>query len=885
MPNSFIGVCALSLSILLSGLGAAESGAVRGFSTGGHTVYHLRPATVQKGGGRVIISAALDGSVLCHTPAGRLLWKAQTGGNMPFDLAVADIDGDHLDEALVASADGALYAIDHDGKPLWTFRKTAPLFQVATAKLADGSTVIVTGGVEQVLYELSPTGNVLRTLKTEHCIRHIRAGGITGAGRDHAAVATASSGLSGVLSLLLVDSADLKVVWKRTNLASNVPNSGRRFFSMALLDMNKDGRQEILLSNSWGEHGKIFAFDHEGKQFLQKSDERIPNASYRMNLLTHVKLPAEEFVIGLFANVLIVYNLDGSCREVLTSHYDFSNGAFDAQTRTYYLGSSPSGGDGIYALQLDRPGWQAAFEHIKPVGKLAQIEKNLAELKAQVARFQPPPYTPAVREAAVIATRPEGAAYRHLRFIDHLTLSQKIENPGELWRRSTDKRQKYKLTADEIVNTAREMEAKGRDFLIWSGHGHAVYMPLSTMERILQAASRHFYGFEFAEMKSVDDEMQQVVEQIVLPLAELCRSHGNRKIVFRSKNIFYNGTAYLPYWRNMLMNPKLRDVFVPALEETNSRTPELSLSGRVGLWLTGNFSRWASRVVTDDACFDRMWEWSSQQVMSNHVRHLISNASLGAEVFFNSVNQGPFSRDLERQFAPFYDMLEKGIIRIPGREDLLSVSNVALGMKSPPSPLYLQHGVNGHKYSYLQDDHSPMVFDRLDTYWGAAPILPHDFSYYAMNLRRRVSNFLPETPYGLVTMIPDDTDLAGSRFQRKFSTDGQYFYDESGARRTAPEYKSVVEEALRSSSAALPVVVRGEVHWSAVRLDATHIRVTLIDPGYFEPAGRDSEIVLQHVAATRCTGILRAEDLPIHDGKVKVRIPAGVVRIVDITHR
>src|SRR5581483_3877502 len=274
------------------------------------------------------------------------------------------------------------------------------------------------------------------------------------------------------------------------------------------------------------------------------------------------------------------------------------------------------------------------------------------------------------------------------------------------------------------------------------------------------------------------------------------------RIVFRGKNIFYNGTVYLPYWRNMLMNPKLRDLFVPALEETNSRTPELSLSGRIGLWLTGNFTRWACRVVTDDACWDRMWEWSSQQVMSNHVRHLIANAALGAEVFYISVNQGPFGTELRKQFEPFYEMLDKGIIRIPAQQDLLSVSNVALAMKSPPAAAFMERGTN-NKYTYPEDDHSPMVFDRLDGYWGAAPVLPHDFSYYAMNLRRRVSNFLPETPYGLVTMIPDETTLERTRFQRKFTTDGQYFYEASGIRRSAPEYKTTVDAALKDAAQAL----------------------------------------------------------------------------------
>ena len=48
---------------------------------------------------------------------------------MPFDLAVADIDSDGMDEALVASGDGALYAVDHDGRPaldLHAYRPPVP---------------------------------------------------------------------------------------------------------------------------------------------------------------------------------------------------------------------------------------------------------------------------------------------------------------------------------------------------------------------------------------------------------------------------------------------------------------------------------------------------------------------------------------------------------------------------------------------------------------------------------------------------------------------------------------------------------------------------------------------------------------------------------------
>ena len=49
-----------------------------------------------------------------------------------------------------------------------------------------------------------------------------------------------------------------------------------------------------------------------------------------------------------------------------------------------FLGSSISGGDGVYALRLDLPGWETAFETMQPVGRLAEVETNLKTLNGQV---------------------------------------------------------------------------------------------------------------------------------------------------------------------------------------------------------------------------------------------------------------------------------------------------------------------------------------------------------------------------------------------------------------------------------------------------------------------------------------------------------------------
>jgi hypothetical protein len=855
---------------------------VRSFSTQGHTVYHLRTASVD-GNDRVIISAAYDGVVLCHRQDGRQVWETKTGGHFPFDMAVADIDGDGHDETLVATGAGILYAIDNDGRLLWSFDKTAPLFQVCTARLADGSVVILTGGVEQVLYALSPKGDILRSLQTTHVVRHARAGDILGDGRDYVAVATTNRGLSGTLSLMLVDPADMTRKWRVTRLGSHAHNSGKRFFSMAILDLNADGKEDILLSNSWGENGRIFAFDQAGKLLYTTADKRIPNVSYRMDLLDPVRLPDDKYVLGHFGNVLIQYNLDGTCRDVVSGPYSFADGTFDPETRTYWMGSSVSGGDGIYALRLDRPGWKKDFEQIAPVGRLTRIERNLEQLNRQIASFTAPAYQPEPRNVTILSRAPGDRTYKHLHFIRGRTLSQKYEKRDALWNRHIDKRRRYNLTADDLVKIACDMEADGRDFCIWAGHGHAVHFPLSTFKRIMAAAPEHLWGFQFAEMEGVDDDMREVVEKMLLPVAMLCRDNG-LKIIFRNKNIFWNGTGYVPYWRRVLLDSGLHDVFIPALEETNCRTHELSLAGRLGLWQTGSFNQWSCRMVTDNANFDRMWEWAGHQVLNHHLRHLVSRAAWGADVFFNTIHQGPFSGDLYRQLTPFYDMLEKGIVQIPGRDALLSLSPVALGMKSPPSRDYIQHGINGHGYRYPKDTRAEMVFDRLDGYWGGAALAPHDFSRYGLGVDRRMCNFLPVAPYGMVAIMPDDIEVTDTRFDKKISTDGQYFHDEAGRRHRASQYRGTVEKALRKAAGQLPVLVEG-AHWTVVRLDASHVRVTLMDPGYLDPADREARVLLQHLDGVKCTDILSGEAPAISNNAIDVRVPAGLFRILDIEHR
>lgn len=473
------------LNIIWMNCAIADPGRLTAFSVGGHSVYYLQPATINKSGKRAIVAATFDGTVLCYTPDGKPVWEKKVNNFFPFDLAVADIDNNGLDEVFVATAGGTLDAFDSEGNHIWSYSRKAPLYQVCPVKIVSGEWVILTGGIEEEVFALSTERVLLNSFKAGDVIRHIRKGNIGGSGKEYAAVATTSSGLSGKLSLMLLDPETLNPLWSKTNLGSSGHNSGRRFFSMIVFDLNHDGRQDIVLGGSWGENGRILGFDYKGEQILDSSDPMVPRRAYQMNLLTRVNLKDSigESIFGLFGKYLIIYNHDGKIQTLLKSNYDFTNAAFDSQTSTYYLGSSPSGGDGIYALHLNRKGWQKAFEEVVPCGKLLQVEKNIVRLEDQIANFTRPDYQRSPAIVSLIAQKPQDIIFNNLQFSSFILLSEEYGDRSELWCRDIDQRRKYNKTSDEILSLVRAKENSGEDFMIIAGHGTALYISPETMEK------------------------------------------------------------------------------------------------------------------------------------------------------------------------------------------------------------------------------------------------------------------------------------------------------------------------------------------------------------------------------------------------------------------
>ncbi len=99
-----------------------------------------------------------------------------------------------------------------------------------------------------------------------------------------------------------------------------------------------------------------------------------------------------------------------------------------------------------------------------------------------------------------------------------------------------------------------------------------------------------------------------------------------------------------------------------------------------------------------------------------------------------------------------------------------------------------------------------------------------------------------------------------------------------------PGYQAAVKAKLEEGASRLQVLVKGNVALTVVKLDDEHVRITLIDPGYTDPANREAEIVLQHLNGTSAKDILSGENISIIDKKMNISVPAGIFRIIDVQH-
>jgi len=204
-------------------------------------------------------------------------------------------------------------------------------------------------------------------------------------------------------------------------------------------------------------------------------------------------------------------------------------------------------------------------------------------------------------------------------------------------------------------------------------------------------------------------------------------------------------------------------------------------------------------------------------------------------------------------------------------------------MKIPPHADYIGHGQNHHLMRTYEPNEEMKVIEKLDCFWGGTPIPAYDLTRIAYNSTRRLTNFLPQAPYGNIAVVPATTTVSDTGlFKNILLTDGRYWYDKNNLAHEASEYMSTVVQAFEEAADRLPLRVSGEVSWVAVEIKPGLIRLLLLDPGYLDPAERQATVHIKHLPPLKAADILNNTEFAIADSQFSLTVPMGTLRIVDL---
>lgn len=918
-------------------------------SVKGHNSYHAIPADLTGNNCQQMVGATYDGVIFAIDETGSLLWQFQAD-SFCFDLRVVTLDAMGDACILVATASGTLYLLDHGGRLIWTYHAQGPLYQVAVGRVGEGkSQQIFTAGVDHYLYVLEPSGQLIaqhpaptvdvlgpyeqadKMFAVPGVIRLMDCADVTGNGCDD--LVFTCHPRQHHCDLFVYTGESLSLAWRK-----RVQPQGKTRWpvhAMALADLNEDGATEIVLASGLAARYGVglIVLNHEGESLCEWENDDAPNSGnrndyiYRMPQIAVDRLPgiSTPGVYMVMGPEVILF--DAKCRVVdrAVAPLSFTNFAMRKTdgTPSAILASSPNGDDTLYRIDFDNH-WTDELASltrqglVKKIGdsihRLTQILSQRIErqnVKATESQRERDPYI--VEIAACKITKEhvhwQAAYLDHFDWLRaqlpydnlHLTTVYWVSDEhgrqrpdGGEWER--DGRADYQLGIDELVVFAQRQEDRGAPFLLQTAHGNGRFLSLEASEAMLQAAPTTLMGFVCAESRPMAKlSYAYYVNNHLKPLAELCLRYGNKKIVMREKGAFWSMMPATGTLANLLKGGEYRDVLVPCIEDSNSTCPELNLAGRVGLWLTGVVNTWGARVIGDNYCSNRLFEWEA--VMHGHpsLRTMVAHASLGAKLFMfhhggdNLHGEGTWQmtdsfhwHDVGRESElPFLHLLGQRLLTPPKRDELAHLADVCL-VVCEPSERFRSCGMNAHGLDGFGrfSETEPYVFSHLDCYWAYSPTPGHSASAYLYGNDRQFGNYIPPTVNGFVPIVPnwiDDDSL--KYFKDRWITDGDTFFV-GNQTLEASEGSQAILGTLNTHKATLPFGVSGDPIFFQVAAFGDRYQLVLVDPALVHPVDLQVVIVLQDASIHCVRDGLTGESLPVENRCIHLTVEAGMFRIL-----
>lgn len=884
-----------------------EQTAIRG------NAFHVALADTTGDGHAERLCACYDGTILClKSNADQELWRATTGA-FPFDLAARDIDGDRRAEVLVASSDCHVYAFGPDGAPLWKYRLDWPAYQASPGQI-DGrpGLEIAVGSAGRKVTLLDARGKLIGSTELDDATRLVRTGDIDGDGPDEIIVGMPHGRLRAFKGISFERVWDKQL--NRIEARDRANMKHWRPYAMAVTDIDSDGRSEILLGSGFYDGNDIRVLEGSGEQRWAVTDgfaDERQGFSY-----AHTKVVAGEILAApgieiatLTGPRLRLFDRQGKPLSESQAPMGFTDIAIG--DRAIHLASAPNGDDTLYRLD-PTSGWEDAFAKLPYQGTMAKIERNLATLRQQI--LDAPAAHPRGRKPRPILVCPGGGnpntekliashfathrAFREAFPYDHLQTAmywschcaETVEGFGKSRPDKLSIAGRV-LTPDRVVELARFIETNGVHFIMDVGHSCKPQVPLAVCEQVLEAAPSCLVGFASSENSECGDALEKYLREFWVPLMDLCLKYGQKRAILIEKGAWWATVPMMSRFHDLLLDEKYRPVLHASVEDSNSRSPELNLAARVGLWLGGSIDHFSARIISDEVCWNRCWEWEFPLTGHPFLRQMLAHHALGADCIeihldwkdFAARGENPwaFSRIGRESVEMALHLLGKGILLPPTREEVAGTNPTAIRIREP-DPRVLRDAFAFHDFRTNEPEPAldTAALGHLGCYWGMSPTPPDNISGYLYDKRYQYGAFVPATPFGFVALLPERAK-ATPRFPNAIVTDGITLCGPAG--QTRPMDRARAIEQFRAASLQLPLRVEGNVFWQSQRISPDHYRLYLCDPGFLDPADRTATLRIRPPATARTIRDLIANAALPHDkDTLELIVPAGAFRILDV---
>ena len=840
----------------------------------------------------VLFLSSLSTSLAVYSLKGDELWSYKIDKpSVIFEVLAEDINNDGNDDLLAVAGNGIVYCINSDGNLLWKF---SPKHKVRLSEISvvknDNNIQIFTGGNDEQLYELNSKGKLVSTTKINGIVRKIESGKFISPDKESLFLMTYNHDKFRWKFMGILDPKSKEVLkdisYKKKEMKSL---SKAMITDICIADINQDNKDDIL-----------FFGDIKWKPFFTTLNSDLNVIAEHIGTQKQLQRYAHSqgaFLANrneiMFQNggILLVLDNKGKLKSTSGERYGkgvYSNFVYESKNNQLIATGTVDGGNEVNFYDLNKKNWYKTTH--KKQGKMLAVEKNLSTLYTQILDFKMPNYQKKSDKSWVMITRtPIDNKLKKLNgnevtfaiqkapkeATDRTHLVQKI---GKIALKK-DKRGKYNDTREEIIQMARENEAKGQPFTFWAGHGNdPFYIQIETLEEILRVAPTTCYGFVYAEMDKVDDpRVQHFIKEYLPRLAKAIRKNNRAKLYFRYKNMFWAATSHLPLWKEMFFSGKYNDFLVPASEDTSNRIQDLNLAGRVGMFSGGYINDFAMRLIDDNPTSWRPLTPGGQNSVSPYLRQGVMMAAYGARYGVVSTSKFVEKPGLNILFA----LMKSGVLPIVEKENIQSIGSWHL-IKDVDE--HLVHSVDTHhKINQYKKDDEDAVFSVAQMHWAGTDIPETDFSKIALGVNYRWLNYMPEIPNGMVAIAPIEYKeiLEKNNVPYSISNAKNGFLNDEFI--SAKKYASDLKTIVKTGAKRLPILVNGTA-WSAIKIDKNHTRIILMDFGYIEPRDREVIITFQNRSPKTAKDILSKEEIQIKKNKIKTKVLAGSLKFIDITY-